>query len=50
MNDITIKEAKEQPYSDLTGAILGCCFEVEWKRLQSNEKYSFAEEVLEELF
>ena len=30
-NDITIrtiKEEKELPYSDLTGAILGCCFDV----------------------
>lgn len=30
-NDITIrtmKEEKDLPYSDLTGAILGCCFEV----------------------
>jgi PD-(D/E)XK nuclease superfamily len=31
MNDTTIrtiKEANELPYSDLTGAILGCCFDV----------------------
>jgi GxxExxY protein len=27
-NDITMKEEKDLPYSDLTGAILGCCFEV----------------------
>ena len=30
-NDITIrtiKEEKELPYSELTGSILGCCFEV----------------------
>lgn len=31
-NDITIrtiKEEKERPYSELTGAILGCCFDTE---------------------